>query len=738
MTGYGGGNGAMGSMAYGRAAMSNIVQARKDFRANAVFSPRLHTDANGHVSLTVKMPDSLTRYRVVALATANMRYFGKAENTIIAQRKVNARAVAPRFLTQGDAFSLPIIVQNLDTAPRTVDIAVRPVNLIAAGVTGKRVTVGGGQRAEVRFEFRTAGRGKAVVQTIAVSGDFADASDVAMPVYEPATTEAFATYGVVDDAAQTEQLLVPTDAFPDVGGGEVEVASTQLQTLTDAFGYLYAYPYECAEQRSSRMLATLAMSAVLDAFATPGRPTRDEILAQLSEDRKVLAHDQLRDGGWGYWPESQSDAYVTQQVLQAMAASGGGGDVRANATAYVARDAAARTAFLDKRAARAIVDRDPRDDDEVDAAVAMDAADLAALAAVGVDVHARALHLHEVATALAAYPIDAKARLLALVAGRKGDEAVRAKLLADLLSATHETASSATVTTSFVEAERMLLVSNTKTSALALDAIMREAPQQAIVTKLARGLLDARRGGRWVSTQENLAVLIAMRHYFDTYEKATPEFTGKLWLGGVGYAERAFAGHTMDRAQAKIGWPGLEAGKTADLTFAKDGTGRMYYRVGITYAPERVDLPPLDAGFVVRRSYTAVDDPGDVIRGKDGVWHVKLGARVLVTIEALNTTSRYEVALVDPMPAGFEAVNTALAVAERAVPGVTTSGWAHVNMRDERAEAFAHELGEGGHVFAYSVRATTPEEFVAAPAKAEEMYAPETFGRSAGARVVVE
>jgi uncharacterized protein YfaS (alpha-2-macroglobulin family) len=35
-------------------------------------------------------------------------------------------------------------------------------------------------------------------------------------------------------------------------------------------------------------------------------------------------------------------------------------------------------------------------------------------------------------------------------------------------------------------------------------------------------------------------------------------------------------------------------------------------------------------------------------------------------------------------------------------------------------------------------RATTPGEFVAPPARAEQMYEPETFGRSSTDRVVIE
>jgi hypothetical protein len=43
----------------------------------------------------------------------------------------------------------------------------------------------------------------------------------------------------------------------------------------------------------------------------------------------------------------------------------------------------------------------------------------------------------------------------------------------------------------------------------------------------------------------------------------------------------------------------------------------------------------------------------------------------------------------------------------------------------------------GVHSYEYVSRATTPGEFVVPPAKAEEMYHPETFGRSWGDKVVV-
>ncbi|HEY5949313.1 MAG TPA: alpha-2-macroglobulin family protein [Kofleriaceae bacterium] len=737
--GYGGGRGSLGGRSASAASISigtAVVKARKDFRATAVFSPKLTTDEHGKVRLTVKMPDSLTRFRVVALATAQTRYFGKAESAIVTQRKLNARTVAPRFLTQGDTFALPVVVQNLDRAPRTIDVAVRAANLTLAGPAGKRVTVPGGQRAEVRFELSTHERGRAVVQTIAVAGEFADASNVELPVYEPATTEAFATYGVVDDKPQFEQLKVPADIFADVGGVEAELSSTQLQNLTDAYWYLYAYPFECAEQRSSRMLATTAMIDILDAFATPGRPSKQEIAEQRARDVKKLTRDQLANGGWGYFRGMDADPFVTMQVLTALGAQRESGPVVKNAIGYVTKQANELQAKLDKLVRERDAQRKDRPDDAY--AVSLLAASLSSLAAAGVDVGVRADRLHAAATELGVYPIDAKARVLSLVAKQDNRKPMRDKLFADLLSAVHETAGAATVTAQYTESERLLLVSNHKTTALALDAIMREQPQHALVTKLARGLLDGRRRGRWISTQENVVVLQTMRRYFDTYEKDTPNYTGKLWFGNAAYAEQSFVGRSNARGVSQLDWSTLTPGSSHDLVMTKTGPGRMYYRIGITYAPKQTNLPPLDAGFIVRRTYRGADDPKDVTQLADGRVKIKLGARVVVELETVNTSLRYAVALVDPLPAGLESVNTNLATSERAAAGTTDPDWQHTEMRDNRSEAFTMQLREGTHRFSYTARATTPGTFIAAPAKAEEMYSPETFGRSAGTTVVVE
>jgi hypothetical protein len=223
-------------------------------------------------------------------------------------------------------------------------------------------------------------------------------------------------------------------------------------------------------------------------------------------------------------------------------------------------------------------------------------------------------------------------------------------------------------------------------------------------------------------------------------------------LGEAYAGEHEFSGRTTDRRETVVPMAyltdAIPAGSAQNLILSKEGQGRLYYRLGLRYAPTDLQQGPLDMGFVVQRAYEAVDDPGDVYQDADGAWHIKAGVRVRVRLTMVADNRRYHVALADPLPAGLEIINPALAVTgslpqdpqqPRGYYGWWWCTWfEHQNLRDERAEAFTSLLWEGVYEYTYFARATTPGTFVAPPAKAEEMYSPEVFGRSASAVVIVE
>ncbi|MBI5478602.1 MAG: Ig-like domain-containing protein [Deltaproteobacteria bacterium] len=330
-----------------------------------------------------------------------------------------------------------------------------------------------------------------------------------------------------------------------------------------------------------------------------------------------------------------------------------------------------------------------------------------------------------------------------------------AAILRHLGNRVSETAGAAHFTTSYGESSHLLLHSDRRADAIILEALIAVEPKADLIPKVVTGLLAHRTKGRWGNTQENTFVLVALDRYFNTYEKVTPDFVARAWLGDRFAGEHAFRGRSTERHHIDIPMAALGGGPPErSLIVQKQGPGRLYYRVGMQYAPTDLKPPPADHGFTVERAYQAVDQPAEVRRDSDGTWRIKAGARVRVRLTMVAPARRYHVALVDPLPAGLEALNPALAVTGTVPqsPDDTRGGsgrhgrwfwlwgpwYQHQNLRDERAEAFTPLLWDGVHTYSYVARATTPGTFVVPPPKAEEMYMPETFGRGAGDRVIVE
>jgi hypothetical protein len=732
------------------------IAVRTNFNALALFAPEVVTDAKGKATVDIAVPDSLTRYRIMVVAVEGGKRFGTGESNLTARLPLMARPSPPRFLNFGDVFELPVVLQNQTDAPMTVDVAVQATNVLVAedkasavpgagkgGVSsaGRRVEVPANDRVEVRFPAASQMAGTARFEVVAASGPASDAARFELPVWTPATAEAFATYGEIDQGALIQPVRAPGDVWPQFGGLEITTSSTQLQALTDAVLYLTSYPFDCNEQIASRVLAIAALRDVLSAFEAEGLPEPGELEEQVKRDLAKLAARQNYDGGFSFWRKGDEGwPFLTIHVASALA--------RAKAKGYEVPP------LMWQRAENYLDDIERH----IPAWYSIESRWM---------LRAYALHVLN----LMGRPDAKKAKALLDEAGMKklsfeslgfllpvlhaGGEAESVKqILRHLTNNATETAGAAHFVTGYTDGAHVLLHSDRRVDGIVLEALILVDPKSDLIPKVVRGLLAHKTRGKWLNTQENAFILLALDRYFNVYEKVTPDFVARVWLGDNFAGEHAFKGRTTERAQIDIpmSWVAERKGDQ-NLALQKDGKGRLYYRIGMRYAPKDLDLEAADYGFTVERSYEAIDDPADVRRDEQGVWHVRAGARVRVRLTMVAESRRYHVALVDPMPAGLEAVNPELATTEKlpvdknagAESKMTTRYWwwwrpwyEHENMRDERVEAFASLLWDGVHNYSYVARATTPGSFVVPPARAEEMYSPETFGRSATDKLIVE
>ena len=201
----------------------------------------------------------------------------------------------------------------------------RTGNLTLTDGAGRQLEIPANDRREVRFPATTDSAGTARLQIAAVSGDYADAATVDMPVYTPATTEAFATYGVIDDGAIVQPVAAPADVFPQFGGLEISTSSTALQALTDAVLYLATYPYRVF--RADRLAHPGRGRAARCADRLQGRracPRPKTLERHVTRDIARLQQMQNNDGGWPIWTRGRESVpfysiHVTHALARAQA-----------------------------------------------------------------------------------------------------------------------------------------------------------------------------------------------------------------------------------------------------------------------------------------------------------------------------------------------------------------------------------------------------------------------------------
>lgn len=730
----------------GSGAATPITQ-RSAFESLALYRPDVTTGADGTAAVPVTLPDNLTRYRIMVVAVDTDNRFGTGESTITAGLPLTVRPSPPRFLNFGDRAELPVLVQNLTGAPLTTDVVLQAANLTVsgagtgetAGATGKQVVVPAHGRVEVRFAVAADRAGTARFRVAAVSGADADAAEQEFPVYTPSTSETFATYGTLDatkgSAVIQQKITKPTDVIPAFGGLQITTSSTALAQLTDAVDYVTDYDYDSSDALADQATAISSLGDVLQAFSVPGGQTPEQMRTQVRADVTKLVALQNSDGGFASWQRGDdSDPWGSVQVVQALLVadrSGYAGDTEAAISRAVAK-ALPYLRDIDAHLPSG-TSQQTRD--------TMDASAIAVRARAG-DAGTSADADNMVADRGAALPLDAVGWLLPVVS-----TAQRQTLLTRVTNAAVDDAGSVTFTESVTDDAWTVLHSDTRTDAVILDALLTVDPDSDLIGKIVAGLMGQQRGGRWETIQDNAFSLVALRHYYDVYEATTPDFTAAAWLGDTLATSHHYAGHSTDQTQVTIPTSQVIDQGSTSITLADNGSGRMYYRIGLTTAPSSLTVEPLDRGFVVSRSYAGADDPSDVTRDSNGVWRVKAGARVRVTVTMVSRSAQSHVVLTDPLPAGLEALNPDLATTPKdlgragagdASPVYWNPTWYdHQDLRDDRAEAFSSYLPGGVYTYSYLALATTPGTFVVPPATAQQIYAPETFGRTGTDHVVV-
>lgn len=724
---------------------SDGAPARSDFRQSAYFNPAVVTGPDGRAHVSFKLPESLTTYRLMAIAVSKHDSYGFGESRVTTSKRLMARPALPRFLRAGDKLDAGVVVTTKKFGPVRVEVHAKVQGLVLSGSATRSVEVGRNDSVEVRFPMRAESAGTARLRfDVRAEGEH-DAVEVKRKVEVPGTMESVALYGRTN-AAASEKLGDLSRIRHDVGHLSVSLSSTALVGLGSGVDQLIQYPYGCTEQLSSRLMPLLPLRDLARDFSIK---LPADVPAVIDKTVAEILERQRGDGGFGLWPDSEgSFPWVSAYALWTL------DQARRRGEHVPSRAIERGTAYL----RRYLADPRPGRLFAPTAAFMLDV-----LAEMGAPDAGYMSQLYDQRDKL---PLFARALLLHAMAISKQKRGMVETLEQSVENQLRISGDTATAVENVGDEYAVLMDSPARTSAMVLRALLAVRPDHPLAARLARGLLRARRGGTWRSTQETAYALLALDDYRKAQERQRPDYVARVWLSGKQLMSAAMRGRDTLAVDQSV--PTSALGSGGLLTFEKKGTGPLFYQARLRYALRTLPAKPLDRGFYVQKTLRRVspEDLRQALRTipEIGTQDFKGGDLVLADLVIVTPSPRDYVAIDDPLPAGLEAVDAELSTTASWLdvpgsggePGAVSSvgcddqdddtiasgraflhSWYRREVRDDRVVFFVDHMAAGMYHYRYLARATTLGSFVVPPTKAEEMYTPEVFGRTGAERVEV-
>ncbi|MCU0774633.1 MAG: alpha-2-macroglobulin, partial [Ideonella sp.] len=737
----------VGRRHYGRKAVAaggggGRGATRELFDTLLVWKASVALDANGEAVVPVPLNDSLTRFRLVAVADAliaegpgePLPAFGTGSATIEVSQDLQVLPGLPLLMREGDRLDALLTVRNTTPRPMSLDVRLRGLAVARPGGTAppviapppQSVQVAAGAAAELRFAIEVPPEVAAIeweaVAEEAGAGPARATDRVRRRVPVAAAVPLRVQQATIAPVAADSALAVPVAPPPGAltsggvarGGVQVALRPRLADGLPGLVRWFEAYPYSCLEQRASRALAlddragwealvaTLPAHLDADGLAAffplaagegigPGRGS-DRLTAHLV----AAAHE-----AGAVWP-----AEVLEPMLGGLLAFVEGRLERRGFAPPASRG----------------LDRDVRR--------------LAALEALSRHGRAEARHLGTLRVDLAAWPTAALIDWLAVLrrvprvpeAARRADEA-RAALRQRLDF-------SGTTLRFSREAEDLWWWSLDSPDGNAARLVLAAVDDPAWADDLPRlvtGHLGRQRDGAWLTTTANLWSALALRRFSQRFESTPVAGRTVAALAGVEQVHD----WTPEPAGGVLTFAWTGAGP-ATLALRHEGPGRPWVTL---QAEAAVPLTaPRRAGYGIERRVVAVD------RRTPDAWSRGDVLRVRLEIEAAADMSW--VVVDDPVPAGATVLGSGLArdsvIAQRdegreAQRDGTALAVAptYVERTAGAWRAYFEWLPRGRHVLEYTVRLNQPGRFGLPPTRVEAMYAPDRFGEAPNAALEV-
>lgn len=680
---------------------------RELFDTLLLWKARVPLDARGRATVDVPLNDSLTSFRIAAVATSGLDRFGTGGASIRATQDVMILPGLAPLVREGDRFRAAFTVRN--TTGHATDLAVAgsveagdaraQANRAPLALAPQTVRLPAEASAIVGWDVTAPADVTRLTYTVTATAAGAPADEVRVaqqvrPAVPVRTLQA-ALLQLGEDGGR-QPVARPADALPDRGEVRVALAPSLAAGLGGVRDAMRRYPYRCLEQRVSRAIA-LHDDALWREIATA--------LPSYADANGLLK----------YFPTSAEGSEVLTAYVLSLATAAGRElpeRVRANMEEGLRRFVSGALATTPPLAT-------------ADLALRKIAA-LEALSRVGA-VEPGLMSTITVEPGL--WPTSALIDWWSLMhrIAKKPDPARVADVEHELRARLR--VGGARLDFATEDGDRLFwLMSDPDVNAVRLVlALLEHGAWREELPRLVAGALGRQRGGAWSTTVANAWGTLAVERFAAAFEATPVAGATRATLGGL---ERILDwAATPAGATLTLPWP--SGGGSGTLALAHTGGGRPWAAIRTLAA---VPLArPLAAGYRITKTVTPVEAPaGGATRRDDAL-------RVRLEIDADRDMTW--VVVDDPIPAGATHLGSGLGGDSAALASGESASEGPQPVFVERAfdgfRAYYDFVPKGRFRIEYTMRPSLAGRFALPPTRVEALYAPDVFGEIPNAPVEV-
>ncbi len=659
-------------------------------------------DEKGEATVKIPLNDSLTSFRIVAVASGGTSLFGTGAATVATTQELMVFSGLPPVARETDRFVAGWTVRNSSEREMEIEAV-----MTVTGKGGKkefgaaRHRMAAGESRDLGWEVVIPAGEEHMTYELFVKDKKSGLSDtlkIGQAVLAAVPVRTFqATMDQLAAGTLGIPMEIPADALAGRGGVRVVLKPRITEGLSGVVRYMSAYPYGCFEQKTSKAVAL--------GDEKSWKTLMEELPSYLD-----------RDGLVRYFPSTsmQGSEVLTSYVL-AIAHEGG---------YAIPPDAKTRMlnglkGFVEGRIVRWS---------------ALPTADLAmrkmgALEALSRYGAARASHLGSVAVEPNLWPTSALLDWINVLVRMK-DITEREKKLQEaqhiLRSRMNLQGTVMSLSTEKNDYWWWLMASPDTNAVRTLLTILQLEGWSKDAPRIARGVVGRLKKGHWNTTVGNAWGTLAVNRFSGKFESAS--------VGGV--TALSFGGKTVDVDWTKSShggdalFPWLP--KRSELKVEHKGPGRPWMVVeSLAAIPLKA---PVSTGYRVARKVTPV------VQKVPGKWSKGDVARVRLEVDAASDMTW--VAVHDPIPAGATILGGGLGRdSAMLVKSEVERGRAWEVFRERTFDAlkvYYEYVGKGLFTVEYTMRLNNEGNFHLPGTRVEALYMPEMFGETPNAAMEIQ